>query len=40
MSRTRLVIFDCDGVLAYTVYSAQIIEGNVTEILVTEISDD
>ena len=37
---TATADFDCDGIPATTVYSAQIIEGNVTEILVSEISDD
>lgn len=37
---TATADFDCDGTLAQTIYSAEILEGNVTEILVSEISDD
>ena len=37
---TATADFDCDSTPAITVYSAEILEGNVTEILVSEVSDD
>jgi hypothetical protein len=37
---TATADFDCDGTPAVTIYSAEILEGNVTEFLVSEISDD